>query len=221
MKIFVPTGSTQQKVCSPILFSSFIIAANLPSLHWFKQSCHKKKKAASREKSPNWQHSHSTVNTECSKEMFIQFTVDTLLLTSLSCFHDPTLKPPIRIILLKAQYQVWLYSGFSHGQLPVLLDLSTLLKTFFQRFIAAECDSKGAHLLWLHQESFALSHSCWGFCPHVEAGIALPTPLHRNDVKELMDPKNYCKIICILTVLLYCKLSHICTIFLWKLNVLP
>lgn len=88
--------------------------------------------------------------------------------------------PPIRIMLLKPQYQkVWLFSGFSHGELPVPLDQSTPLKNiFFQSFIAADSDSKGAHLLQLHhQESSALSHSCWGFCPHAEAGIAPPTLL--------------------------------------------
>lgn len=107
-------------------------------------------------------------------------------------FQDPTLKPPIRITLLKPQYQkVWLFSGFSRGELPVPLDQFTLLKTFFPAFYCC--------WIWFKRGPSAPATSPGEFCTFTQLLRFVPMqklellhlpPSHTNDVKELMDPKK-------------------------------
>jgi len=54
-------------------------------------------------------------------------------------FHSVFLRPYLRAstqdYASKTYQKVWLFSGFSHGELPAPLDESTLLKTFFSSLL--------------------------------------------------------------------------------------
>lgn len=115
-------------------------------------------------------------------------------------------------MLLKSQNQkVWLSSGFSHRELPVPLDQSTLLKTLFSSLLL---------LLNLIQKrpicSSYIIRRVLHFRTAAEVSVPMqklelihPPALHRNNVKELKDPKNFRMIFS--TLFVQCKLlySHI------------
>lgn len=111
-----------------LIFSSFIIAAYLPSLQPFSNPVMKQLLLVKKVQTGS---THRPLGIQSILRCFYNFPS----IPSDSFFQDPTLKPQTRIMLLKTQYQkVWFFSWFSHGGLPVPLDQYNLLKTFFPLF---------------------------------------------------------------------------------------
>lgn len=162
-----------------LLFSSFIIAAYLPSLQPFSNPVMKQLLLVKNVQT-------GSIHRSLGIQSILRYFYNSPSIPSDTFFQDCTLKPQTRIMLLKPQYQkIWLFSWFSHGGLPVPLDQYNLLKTIFSTLLlllnliqkGPICSSYIIRRV-LHFHTAAEVSS-----PMQKLKLLHPPSWHRNDVK--------------------------------------